>query len=148
MYRRFCRPACLILALWATAGAAGAADADSAPYVSWARDYSAPGQFVLRVMGVNRSALTSRVQTRRLRLLERDADLRSQVQHNQFQHKDVVLAAVMPGGLLYAAYKQAKLKALQARQTAAERELAELAADLQRLQPSALTRMAVAEHQE
>jgi hypothetical protein len=148
MYRRYIRPACLIFALWATAGAAGAADSASALYVGWARDYSAPSQFILRLMAVDRAALTSRVQTRRLRLLERDADLRSQVQHNRFQHKDVVLAAVMPGGLLYAAYKQAKLKALQARQTAAEQELAELATDLQQLQPPALSRMVVAEHQE
>lgn len=143
MYRRFFRPAGLALALWASAGAAA-----SAPYVSSARSYSTPNQFVLRLMAVDRAALTSRVQTRRLHLLERDADLRTQVQHSQFQHKDVVLAAVMPGGLLYAAYKQAKLKALQARQATAERELDELAADLQRLQFPALARMVVAEHEE
>jgi len=145
MYRRFIRPAWILLALWATAGAANAA---GIPYVSSARGYGAPNLFVLRLMAVNRSALTSRVQTRRLRVLERDADLRSQVQQHRFQQKDVVLAAVMPGGLLYAAYKQAKLKALQAKQTAAERELAELATDLQRLQSPALARLVVAEHQE
>lgn len=109
----------------ALAGQALAADAD----IRWLPK-TIKGGFTIHVPSINHDALVSEI-ARLKGALTHDKQLLSvQVEQKRFKDKDTLLAALLPGGLLYAAYKKnAHTQAVQRYELASSR-LKEVTTDL------------------
>ena len=65
-----------------------------------------PDQFVIQLPGVDREALIERVRTLRSELIQRKQALVKVIADKKMDSSDTVIASIMPGGLIYAAYKK------------------------------------------
>lgn len=65
-----------------------------------------PDQFVIQLPGVDREALIERVRTLRSQLIQRKQALVKVIADKKMDSSDTVIASIMPGGLIYAAYKK------------------------------------------
>ena len=65
-----------------------------------------PDQFVIQLPGVDREALIERVRTLRSELIQRKQALVKVIADKKMDSSDAVITTIMPGGLIYAAYKK------------------------------------------
>ena len=63
-------------------------------------------QFVIQLPGVDRDALIEQVRTLRSQLIQRKQALVKVIADKKMDSSDTVIASIMPGGLIYAAYKK------------------------------------------
>lgn len=96
-----------------------AANADELPV-------TAPGQLAVQLPDVDREALCEQLRTLRSQLILRKQELLQIVESQELDGGDAILTAILPGGLLYAGYKQV-------RHAQANRELDSVSADIEAL---------------
>ncbi len=84
----------------------------------------------------------SRIRRARAHLQERADSLSRYVDENGLGAKDVIITVVMPGGLLYAAYRKAKLHEAQQELVAVNADVNELGRDLLVFQAATELRLA------
>lgn len=65
-----------------------------------------PGQFVIQLPGVDREALIEQVRTLRSQLIQRKQELVKVIADKKMDSSDALITTIMPGGLIYAAYKK------------------------------------------
>lgn len=65
-----------------------------------------PDRFAIQLPAVDREELADLVRTLRSQLILRKQELVQTVEDGQFEGNDAVLAAILPGGLLYAGYRK------------------------------------------
>jgi hypothetical protein len=64
------------------------------------------GGFTVNVPGIDNDALVDEIAALKIGLMHDEKLLSHKVEQKRFKNKDTVLAALMPGGLLYAAIKK------------------------------------------
>jgi len=69
---------------------------------------AAPAQLTVQLPYVDRDALVENVRQLRSRLIQRKQELIKLVADKQMDGGDALITLIMPGGLLYAGYKQAR----------------------------------------
>ncbi len=67
----------------------------------------APGQLAIQLPGVDREELVDLVTALRSQLILRKQELVQAVEDSEFEGSDAILAAILPGGLLYAGFRKA-----------------------------------------
>lgn len=65
-----------------------------------------PDRFAVQLPAVDREELADLVRALRSQLILRKQELVQAVEDSQFEGNDAVLAAILPGGLLYAGYRK------------------------------------------
>jgi hypothetical protein len=93
--------------------------------------------FVACLPAVKTEALISEVNTLQARLEERQGELAAQIGSGLLGKRDIVIAAIMPGGLLYAAYKQGMIEQHKDELAQVHEDLSALSVDLAALQDRA-----------
>jgi len=83
-----------------------------------------PDQFVIQLPGVDREALVEQVRTLRSQLIQRKQALVKVIADKKMDSSDAFITTIMPGGLIYAAYKKTSYE--QSRS-----ELASIIADIE-----------------
>ena len=64
------------------------------------------GGFTVKVPGIDNDALVGEIAALKIALMHDKKLLSSKVEQKRFKSKDTMLAALLPGGLIYAAYKK------------------------------------------
>ena len=93
--------------------------------------------FYVALPAVDSSELIELVSAYQASLTHRQQEIRRYLEDNQLDGKDMLIAVIMPGGLLYAAVRKGNLEQAQA-------ELARLAADMDELSRDLVVMQAVA----
>lgn len=83
---------------------------------------------------VDRAALADDIDTLRSRLIARKQELVREVAERKPDGRDALVTAIMPGGLLYAGYKQARYEQAKRELETVSADIRELSADLLALQ--------------
>ena len=90
--------------------------------------------FSVDLPAVDSNLLVEQVKSLLVLLKQRQQELTEFVDRNKLGTKDAVITAIMPGGLLYAAYKKNKLEQAKTELVRTTEEVAELAHDLLAMQ--------------
>lgn len=109
----------------------GAPTSGNHPWPQTAGGIGGQREFIVRLRPVDPITLADRVRTRSTMLLRAESPQKEQLRKAKFTGKDAVLVAIIPGGLLYAAYKHEKKRQLEQAIARADSERRELAHDLQ-----------------
>jgi len=112
-----------------SAGELEVLDSHSAPEAGWLQTENAEG-FVSNFPSLSRSELIRQLRELRTGLQSRKANLSAAEEEGRFDAKDAVITLVLPGGLLYAAYRQQRHHRIAAQEQEVSRQLEELKADL------------------
>ncbi len=80
---------------------ATAAEAD----IQWTPQ-ATKGGFTVKLPNINNNALVDEIATLKIALMHDKKLLSRQAEQKRFKDKDTLLTAILPGGLLYAAYKK------------------------------------------
>ena len=89
-----------------------------------------PGGLISNFPTLPRTELVRQMGELRAELQNRKASLAVEEEQGRFDAKDAVITLVMPGGLLYAAYRQQRHHRIAAHEQQVSSELEELQADL------------------
>ncbi len=85
---------------------------------------AAPDQFIIQLADIDREALIEQVGVLRSQLIQRKQALIQNVADKKLNGNDAFITVIMPGGLLYAAYKKIRYEQ-------AKNELARISADIE-----------------
>ena len=95
------------------------------------------GGFYIDLPAVNSSQLIGLIRAYRASLAHREQEIKRYLEENRLDVKDLLIAVILPGGLLYAAVRKGNLEQ-------AKVELAEMNEDLDELSSDLLAMLAVA----
>jgi len=95
------------------------------------------GQFTIQLPAVEHAVLVEQIEILRSQLIEDKQELVQSVADNKMDGGDAVITVIMPGGLLYAAYKKARHEQAKNALVSVSADIEELSADLLSLQSSA-----------
>ena len=128
-YRPIAVTVLLCFVQFAHAGALDAPDMDSDIQSQWFQTESPQG-LTSNFPAVPRSELISQLSELRALLRNRKASLAVAEEDGRFDAKDAVITLVMPGGLLYAAYRQQRHHRIAAQEERVNDQLEALTTDL------------------
>jgi hypothetical protein len=94
-----------------------------------------PDQFITQLPDVDRDALIEQVKTLRSQLIQRKQALIQSAADNKLDGNNAFIAAIMPGGLLYAVYKNARYKQAKNELARVNVDIEEYSDDLLAMQP-------------
>lgn len=109
----------LSIAFFSAACTWHSAHAEQAPVPAFA-----PDQLAIVLPDIDHEALVEAIETLRSQLIQRKNELTQDVTDRKLDGNDALITAIMPGGLLYAGYKKARLEQ-------AKNELASVSADIE-----------------
>ena len=95
----------------------------------------APELLVVQLPGVDREALVDLVTTLRSRLILRKQDLLQTVEESNIEGGDAILAAILPGGLLYAGIQKARHEQAREALDQVNAEIEQYTRDILAMQP-------------
>jgi hypothetical protein len=95
---------------------------------------TAPNQFIIRLPDVDHEALVELVGTLRSQLMQRKQVLVQQVADKKMDGGDAIITVIMPGGLLYAGYKKARLEQAKDELARVNADIEEISGDLLAMQ--------------
>jgi hypothetical protein len=122
-----------VSALAETAANPATADSQSPNRAPTAKD----GGFYIDLPAVNSNQLIGLIRAYRASLTHREQEITQYLEENRLDAKDVLIAVILPGGLLYAAVRKGDLEQ-------AKVELAEMTEDIDELSRDLLAMQAVA----
>lgn len=128
-YRLIVAPVLLCFGQFAQAGEIDAPAAGSNRQSEWFQTES-PDGLVSNFPTVPRGELFRQLKELRADLKARKANLAAAQEDGRFDAKDALITLVMPGGLLYAAYRQQRHNRIEAQEGRVSTQLEELKADL------------------
>lgn len=96
---------------------------------------SNPGQFAIQLPGVDREELVDLVMTLRSQLILRKQELVQIVEDSHFEGSDAILAAILPGGLLYAGFQKARHEQAREELDQVDAEIEQYSSDILAMQP-------------
>ena len=94
-----------------------------------------PGLLAVQLPGVDREELVDLVTTLRSRLILRKQELVQTVEDSHFEGSDAILAAILPGGLLYAGFQKARHEQAQEELEQVDAEIEQYSSDILAMQP-------------
>ena len=93
------------------------------------------GSFAIQLPGVDREELVDLVTTLRSRLILRKQELVQTVEDSQFEGSDTILAAILPGGLLYAGFQKVRHEQAMEELDQVNAEIEKYTSDILAMQP-------------
>ena len=118
------------IAIFCTAFMLQTANAEQAPVQA-----GAPDQYLIQLPDVDREALIEQVRALRSLLIQRKQALVQSAADKKPDGNNAVIAAIMPGGLLYAVYKNARYKQAKNELARVNADIEEYSDDLLAMQP-------------
>jgi pyruvate/oxaloacetate carboxyltransferase len=94
-----------------------------------------PGQLAIQLPGVDREELVELVTTLRSQLILRKQELVQTVEDSHFEGSAAILAAILPGGLLYAGFQKARHEQAQEELEQVDAEIEQYSSDILAMQP-------------
>jgi hypothetical protein len=94
-----------------------------------------PGQLAIQLPGVDREELVDLVTTLRSQLILRKQELVQAVEESHFEGSDAILAAILPGGLLYAGFQKARHEQAREELDTVNAEIEQYSSDILAMQP-------------
>jgi pyruvate/oxaloacetate carboxyltransferase len=95
-----------------------------------------PNKFIIQLPEVNRETLIERVEMLRGQLIQRRQALEQTVADKKLDGSDVIITALMPGGLLYAGYKKVRYQQAVDELAHVNADIKEFSSDLLAMQSS------------
>jgi len=94
-----------------------------------------PGLLAIQLPAVDREELVDLVTTLRSRLILRKQELVQTVEDSHFEGSDAILAAILPGGLLYAGFQKARHEQAMEELDQVNAEIEQYSSDILAMQP-------------
>jgi pyruvate/oxaloacetate carboxyltransferase len=95
-----------------------------------------PGLLAVQLPGVDREELVDLVTTLRSQLILRKQELVQTVEDSHFGGSDAILAAILPGGLLYAGFQKARHEQAREELEQVNAEIEQYSSDILAMQPA------------
>ena len=96
---------------------------------------SKPGQLAIQLPGVDREELVELITTLRSQLILRKQELVQAVEDSHFEGSDSFLAAILPGGLLYAGFQKVRHEQAREELDQVNAEIEQYSSDILAMQP-------------
>ena len=96
---------------------------------------SNPGQLAIQLPGVDRDELVALVTTLRSQLILRKQELLQAVEDSDLDGSDAILAAILPGGLLYAGFQKARHEQAREELDQVNADIEQYSSDILAMQP-------------
>jgi len=93
------------------------------------------GAFAIQLPGVDREELVDLVTTLRSQLILRKQELVQTFEDSHFDDSDTILAAILPGGLLYAGFQKARHEQAREELDQVNAEIEKYSSDILAMQP-------------
>jgi len=97
-----------------------------------------PGQLAIQLPDVDREALVDLVTTLRSQLILHKQELVQAVEDSEFEGGNAILAAILPGGLLYAGFQKARHEHAREELEAVNAVIEQYTSDILAMQPEPL----------
>jgi hypothetical protein len=114
------------------------ASAEQAPLPANTRD-----DFIIQLPDVDREVLIGQVEKLRSQLIQRKQALEQSVADKEPDSSDALISVLMPGGLLYAGYREVRYEQAKNELADVSADIEEFSSDLLALQPMPVVQMAV-----
>jgi pyruvate/oxaloacetate carboxyltransferase len=95
-----------------------------------------PGLLAVQLPGVDHEELVDLVTTLRSQLILRKQELMQTVENSHFEGSDAILAAILPGGLLYAGFQKARHEQAREELEQVDAEIEQYSSDILAMQPA------------